>query len=80
MTHRMIMKWLAVLLVLICAGTASAVTTVSTNTGAGYWSNASRWSQGVPVQTNNAVLAELLLTWTFYRAERKVVSCPVVTG
>ena len=43
--------------ILLSAGFASAVATVSTNTVAGFWSDASRWSAGVPTQTDDAVLA-----------------------
>ena len=48
--------WFASLLTLIFVGTAGAVTTVSTNTVAGNWNDASRWSQGIPAQVDDAVL------------------------
>jgi autotransporter-associated beta strand protein len=42
---------------MLTAGLASAVTTVSTNTVAGDWSDAARWSAGIPTQMDDAVLA-----------------------
>jgi autotransporter-associated beta strand protein len=50
-------KRLLILLALGCAGIATAVTTVSTNATSGSWNDSSRWSAGVPTQTDDAVLA-----------------------
>jgi len=54
---KLLFKSYAITGVLLLAGFASAVTTVSTNTSNGPWNDASRWSAGIPTQADDAVLA-----------------------